>query len=198
MRIEPEPLEELPRILAGLDAPWWVAGGWAIDLALGRTTRAHEDLEIAVGFDDQEAVRRALRWWDLHVVASPGRLAPWRESESVALPRHQLWARRSTAAPWSLEVLFEVIDGDEWVFRRDDRIRLPLERFGSTAGGLPIVSPEVQLLYKAKELRPKDQDDFAVALPVLADVAAGWLDSTLALVEPAHPWRKAIRAKLGS
>jgi hypothetical protein len=30
------------------DFPWFVAGGWAIDLFLGTRTRDHEDLEIAV------------------------------------------------------------------------------------------------------------------------------------------------------
>jgi aminoglycoside-2''-adenylyltransferase len=31
-----------------VDFPWFVAGGWAIDLFVGSRTRDHEDLEIAV------------------------------------------------------------------------------------------------------------------------------------------------------
>jgi hypothetical protein len=34
--------------MEGADFPWFVAGGWAIDLFLGTRTRDHEDLEIAV------------------------------------------------------------------------------------------------------------------------------------------------------
>ena len=34
--------------MEGADFPWFVAGGWAIDLFLGTPTRDHEDLEIAV------------------------------------------------------------------------------------------------------------------------------------------------------
>ena len=34
--------------LTGVRTPWYVAGGWAIDLHLGGTLRDHEDLEIAV------------------------------------------------------------------------------------------------------------------------------------------------------
>src|SRR5262245_46571552 len=41
------PAEAAPR-LAGCPVPWAVAGGWAVDLHLGRTTRAHSDLEIAI------------------------------------------------------------------------------------------------------------------------------------------------------
>ena len=39
---------DVTRRLAGVTVPWYVAGGWAIDLFLGRTTREHADLEIAV------------------------------------------------------------------------------------------------------------------------------------------------------
>ncbi|WP_027341226.1 nucleotidyltransferase domain-containing protein [Hamadaea tsunoensis] len=39
-------------VLSGVDVPWYVAGGWAVDLWLGRISRAHEDLEIAVPLTD--------------------------------------------------------------------------------------------------------------------------------------------------
>jgi hypothetical protein len=41
-----------PRVLAerldGLEIPWYVAAGWALDLFRGEQTRAHEDLEMAL------------------------------------------------------------------------------------------------------------------------------------------------------
>jgi hypothetical protein len=33
---------------AGVDVPWCVAAGWALDLFRGRQTRAHGDVEIAI------------------------------------------------------------------------------------------------------------------------------------------------------
>ncbi|MGH9027589.1 MAG: nucleotidyltransferase domain-containing protein, partial [Acidimicrobiia bacterium] len=41
-----EPLRptDLRGLLADLRATWWIAGGWALDLFLGRQTRTHEDL----------------------------------------------------------------------------------------------------------------------------------------------------------
>ena len=42
-------------------APWWVAGGWAIDLLLGRQTREHGDLDLLVLRRDQAPVREELR-----------------------------------------------------------------------------------------------------------------------------------------
>ncbi|HYR11212.1 MAG TPA: hypothetical protein VEQ60_25755 [Longimicrobium sp.] len=37
----PAEIRAVTAALRDLDAPWAVAGGWALDLALGRVTRAH-------------------------------------------------------------------------------------------------------------------------------------------------------------
>ena len=79
--------------------------------------------------------------------------------------------------------------GDVWVFRRDDRITLPLADVGfTTTDGLPVVVPEVQLLFKAKQARPQDETDLANVLPELADDRRAWLAEAIELVHPGHPW----------
>ena len=173
--------------MGSFGAPWWVAGGWAIDLAIGRQSRAHDDVEISVLYRDQEELRAALWSWELWVV-DEGQLVPWHAGDELAMPRHQLWARRAATVPWSLEILFEVADEDHWVFRRDPRIRLPLDAFGTVGGGLPIVAPEVQLLFKAKEPREKDHHDFHAALGVLTPEAVSWLRTALLMSHPEHDW----------
>ena len=35
-------------------APWFIAGGWAIDLFLGRKTREHADVDFALSRLDQD------------------------------------------------------------------------------------------------------------------------------------------------
>lgn len=40
--------DEGAAILPGMGAPWWVAGGWAIDLFIGAQTRPHGDLDVAM------------------------------------------------------------------------------------------------------------------------------------------------------
>src|SRR5829696_129284 len=40
--------ERAAALFAGVQAPWYVAAGWALDLFLGEERREHEDLEIAV------------------------------------------------------------------------------------------------------------------------------------------------------
>src|SRR4051812_24187898 len=64
------------RTLDAAHVPWGVAGGWAIDLALGAVTRPHADVDLAVFRDDQHAVRAALPAWRFETVRD-GALVPW-------------------------------------------------------------------------------------------------------------------------
>src|SRR5690349_11434383 len=48
-----EDLRAVARWLGDFDAPWWVAGGWAIDLWVGGVSRDHSDIEISILREDQ-------------------------------------------------------------------------------------------------------------------------------------------------
>ena len=61
----------------------------------------------------------------------------------------------------------------------------------------PTWSPEIVLLFKAKHsAEPKNQADFAGALPLLDAAAAGWLRWALARVHPGHAWLSALAASM--
>jgi hypothetical protein len=57
---------------------------------------------------------------------------------------------------------------------------------------MQVLAPEIQLLYKSKGLRPKDQADFETVLPALDAARRGWLRSAIAVLSPAHPWLMAL------
>lgn len=78
----------------------------------------------------------------------------------------------------------------DWVSRRDHRVRRPVSSLGSvTADGIPFLAPEIQLFYKARSRRPKDDVDFAVALPILTQSQRHWLGDALRLADGAeHAW----------
>jgi hypothetical protein len=181
--------EEAASLLGALAAPWWVAGGFAIDLHLERTTRAHGDLDIAVLRDAQPQLRACLEGWDIQV-AYDGQLTPWQDGDWLTPPRHQFWARPSPDAPWALEFLLEDHHGDAWVYRRDAAVTMPLDRFGRTSPeGIPYVCPEVALLYKAKGFDvPRNAADFDVATPSLDADARAWLRDALERTHAGHPW----------
>jgi hypothetical protein len=85
--------------------------------------------------------------------------------------------------------MFGDSDGDDWVSRRDPRIRVPLAEVTlHTPDGVPFVRPEVELVFKAKGTRPKDEADFAAALPDLDVDQRAWLRQSLETVHPGHHW----------
>ena len=180
--------EEVAERLAAVTAPWCVAAGWALDLFLGEQRREHEDLEIAVPSDRFGEVADALAGFDLFVPGEPpGLVRPLAGSTLEAT--HQTWVREPGTELWRLDVFREPSEGDTWICRRDERIRLPYaELIERTAGGIPYARPEVVLLFKAKAVRSKDEDDLAAVLPSLDAERRRWLADALTLAHPGHAW----------
>ena len=50
---EPLSPKDVLAIMRGFRPPWWVCGGSALDLFIGRETRRHDDLDVAVLRRDQ-------------------------------------------------------------------------------------------------------------------------------------------------
>ncbi|WP_234432703.1 nucleotidyltransferase domain-containing protein [Streptomyces sp. MUSC 125] len=145
-RWAPERPEEVAAVYSGADFPWWIAGGYAIELAVGRALRPHGDIDVLVLRRDQAPVRDLLGAWDLYVAASPGRgsLRACRPGEVLRPPLHDIWCRRTPQAPWSVQRMLDEAEGDRWVSRRDPAVRLPIDRLGRTsATGIPYLAPEV-------------------------------------------------------
>src|SRR5262245_15558822 len=97
---------EAAALLAGVDAPWCVVGGWAIDLWLGRETRPHDDLEIAIPRQFFPAVRARLRDFVLHAVGDGEVRALAADSEPPP-ERHQTWVLDVVANAWRMDVMLE-------------------------------------------------------------------------------------------
>lgn len=92
-----------------------------------------------------------------------------------------------------LDIFREPHDGDLWVCRRDESLRLPYsEIIRRTDDGIPYQVPEWALLFKAKHLRPKDQADFDATLPHLTAHQRDTLRRLLTRIHPGHPWIAAV------
>jgi len=116
-----------------------------------------------------------------------GTLVPLAEADLDAT--HQTWGLDRSANEWRIDVFREPSQNGEWVCRRDARIRLPYdELIERTADGIPHVRPEVVLLFKAKQARPKDESDLAAVLPLLDASRKRQLAEWLELVHPGHFW----------
>lgn len=183
---EPLDLEAAVRLMRGFPARWWVAGGRALDLFTGKALREHDDVDILVPHSEQEAIRAHLPGWDFQVAAG-GTLRPWAPGEHVELPRSDLWARSDSGRGWQLQFMLGECEGGTWRYRRNPSISLPVGELGLTsADGIPYVRPEVVLLFKSKEPRPRDEADFEAVLAALDEDArrtlAAWLP-------PGNRWR---------
>jgi len=124
----------------------------------------------------------------------PRTATPLSQARGLLEPTHQTWVREPATGMWRFDVFREPSDGDAWICRRDDRIRLPYDRvIERTPDGIPFGRPEIVLLYKAKHARPKDDGDFAAALPLLEPERRQWLAHALELVHPSHRWLAELR-----
>lgn len=189
-RWEPLSLNEVHELLAVLDTPWWIAGGYAIELAVGTPLRTHGDVDVLMLRRDQLAVQRALAGWEWWAAEPPGQLRRWEPGEVLPAAVHDIWCRPAPDRPWALQFMLDETEGDQWVSRRDPRIRRPVPEIGRVSpDGLPYLAPEIQLLYKAKGPRPKDLADFESALPILDPDQCRWLrESIKTAYGPGHPW----------
>lgn len=183
-----EPPLYVAHIMVGFDRPWFVAGGWAVDLHLERVTRLHRDIEIAVLRRDQARIRERLPRWSFEKVVG-GRLQRWREHEVLAAPVHEIHARGPAGDRGPLEILLNDVEDEDWVFRRNPQIRRPIRTLGRiSAGGIPYLAPGVVLLFKAKAPGPADELDFHHLAPSLDRHEREWLRDALATCHPGHPW----------
>ena len=183
----PPDLAAAAALMRGFGAPWCVAGGWALDLFLGRVTRPHADVDLALFRADQAALREHLPGWTFRK-AIAGRLADWSADERLSLPVHEIHAT-SPGGSRSLEFLLNERDGGEWVFRRNAAVRCPADRvIVQSTAGLPVLCPAVVLLYKAKNPRPTDDLDFRAVRSDLGRRQRAWLRAALEVAHPGHPW----------
>jgi aminoglycoside-2''-adenylyltransferase len=178
---------EVAQRLAGVATPWCVAAGWALELFRGEQTREHGDIEIAIPAADFPEVRDRFPGYAFDAVGS-GRI--WEDATPDALAAtHQTWVRDPATGNYLLDVFREPHDGETWICRHDETIRLPYRGIiRHTPDGIPYLTPELVLLFKAKHARPKDQADFDGTVPYLTSAQRKTLAGLLAHARPGHRW----------
>jgi hypothetical protein len=177
---------ELAQIVKALMAPyagsWALCGGWAVDAWLGRVTRTHEDIDIAVFRDDQTVIYQQLAptWllvaheteeadhnipWDGHGLA---RWSHLHAADAIG-PKRELQVSERGEGGWLL---------GRWTNAGDRTASLPLHRFALPSPlGIPVMAPEAIAFYKAvSERRPRDEQDLEMLLTLLTDDQRAWLE----------------------
>ncbi|MEY9863019.1 hypothetical protein ABH935_008668 [Catenulispora sp. GAS73] len=102
---------------------------------------------------------------------------------------HQTWLRDPASGDYLVDVFREPHDGHTWICRHAPTIRLPYDEIiRHTAEGIPYLTPELVLLFKAKHARPKDQRDFEGVVPELSPAQRERLAGLIGRVYPDHRW----------
>ncbi|PZG03080.1 hypothetical protein C1J01_46610 [Nonomuraea aridisoli] len=209
----PEAVAYVRDLLDGLGAAWVLCGGWAADAWLGRQTRDHGDVDIAVFHHDQRAVFEHFPGWALvaHDPGVPDDTTEQWNGRPLDLPAHihlpELHSPLSTSATlthteFGFEFLLNERSGHDWVLNREHGIAVPLERAVQTSQwGLATAAPEIVLFFKAgghltpdqahaanDVLRPHDEQDLLALLPILTTDRRTWLAHTLGKTHPGHRW----------
>lgn len=181
-------------LLEGFGRPWWLVGGWALEAFTG-ARREHEDLDVSILAVDVPALRAHLGadwtvWSNLSGVLRP--LNDWYPEPQA--PDAQLWVRRSAHEPWVLDVPTTPDREGLWTNKRlPDHVAPVEEVTWLTDDGMRCLRPEIVLLFKGAQDRPKDRRDLEVAWPLLDDGARSWLREALpAAYGPDHAWLRLL------
>jgi hypothetical protein len=160
-------------LLSSLTVPYWIIGGWAIDLAVGRMTRGHADVDVMMLERDKHALWSDLTEVDVEPAGAlgPGRLVL--HSDKLPLPTGVFLSRA---------------DGISLVYRRGGySVTRALTDVTRYRDGIPYLAPEVVLLFKARSKAARDRHDLETALPLLDAGQRSWLHDTLKLLPQGKP-----------
>jgi hypothetical protein len=85
------------------------------------------------------------------------------------------------------------VEGEEWFSHRESSIRGHRDALITPYNAVPCIRIEVQLMYKAKNVRSKDELDFRACLPLMNVEAKRWLKEKLFKLYPhGHSWLDAL------
>ena len=213
----PEEVARIGELMSTYRSAWALAGGWAVDAWLGRLTRDHGDVDIAVFESDRQALFELLAGWQLiaHEETKENEGADLWDGRPLVVPAH-IHARSPEASGplperfdpfgmrivsvddgFGLDIQLAERSGGDWVLNSEPRIAMPLaECIRQSPWGLPMVAPEVTLFFKAtlyvgtkNHLRPTDEADFTALLPLLTEEERAWLrEAVLRVYDGEHPW----------
>ena len=82
----------LLEVMADFDAPWWIAGGWALDLWMERESRFHQDVDIAILRGDQQKLYQSLSRWSCTTLPPTISYCPFAPSDGFT-PRSTAYGR---------------------------------------------------------------------------------------------------------
>ncbi len=151
-------LARVHRLLERHGIEYWLFGGWAVDFHAGLVTRPHDDIDLAVWFDDHERIAELL--------AADG----WNHAPDEDEDGYQGYER----GPVRLELAFLARDEKAQVYTpvREGRGAWPDGSFEGDTAELHGVRARIISLRALRADKSETRDDALVAAKDRADLAA--------------------------
>jgi hypothetical protein len=187
-----EELKKLELVMRSFKRPWFVAGGWTIDLSVNEVTRDHKDIDICIFREDAEYALNYFHDWDIHV-AIPGehRLEKVTHLSDIEPPRYCLHLFQNKEF---LEILFTERIDDEVIFRKNRDVRMSINDFWKQSENISFVNPAWQLLFKSLSTREEDERDFKEYINKVDDCRSKkWLFKSMKEVKGNQIWIEELR-----
>jgi len=170
---DPATPSEALALFGDCGVPWWIAGGYALELFAGRSWRTHGDLDVLMLHRDQLVVQDVLAGWEWWAADPPGTLRRWEPGEVLPPSVQDVWCRPGADLPWRIQVM----------------LGSSLPASSVVVAGIPCLGPEVQLSHKALSPRPKDEVDFFAVVGLLDGSQRRWLrDAVRRSCGDSHAW----------
>ncbi|HJE24752.1 MAG TPA: amino acid transporter [Methylorubrum populi] len=186
---------ELRQRLREVIVPWYVAGGWALDIWHGKQTRVHEDLEFVALRHDADHFRNILYELDFFAVKD-GIIEYLPPSVPVPSDVSQIWGGDMQRGVWRVDLMIEQGAPDLWVYKRNQAIKMARsDAVRVSEGGIPYLAPMIVVLFKAKHCRDKDRADFELCLPKFSACEMEQLIIWLNDLHPNHEWLTPLQMK---
>ena len=178
-------------LLKNFTIQWWICGGWAIELYTQEKTRVHQDIDISILRKDYSKLKGFLPDWEFKL-PKDGTFYDWNEGEEIDKSFHALWARKKGSETWTIEFLLDESFENDWIFRKNDEIRLPLNQIGYlTKNRIPYIRPEITLLFKSAQSYTnieKNNIDFETVLKKMTKSEKSLLLKWIKIYNPNCDW----------
>ncbi|MFZ5967076.1 MAG: nucleotidyltransferase domain-containing protein [Bacillota bacterium] len=209
-------LQDLCEHLHDININWYLCGGFAIDVYLGKSTRNHKDLDITIRFEDMIGCIEYLkaRGWEIDAPIGGKRVVPveyalahnelyfdniWcykKDASFIKVERtdgvfkYVEFSRRKQIELDFLEVLFNRIDKGTFYYKRDPMIKRDTDKAFIKKDGISILAPELVLLYKSKNYQDDDnQHDFHIVIDKMEKERYDWFMNAMRTAYPeGHLW----------
>ncbi|MEM7364862.1 MAG: hypothetical protein AAF525_12630 [Pseudomonadota bacterium] len=165
---QPVTRKELPARL-GHFRDWFLCGGESVDHFVGRTTRAHGDIDVGVYRSELMACLRSVHGIP-YLCDPPGSVVRWQGGD---VPQHvnDIFVADHAETHWMFQILVFTDRGDRVVFKRNDSITWAKSAHVIEENGFSILNPAITLLYKTTNGRnePKDLQDIVTLIESCAE-----------------------------